>query len=130
MHKGTTFELMSLCWQYAHVNATSTMGWVVVTGILCWITGHSTVPMTNTLGQTILWSGCVYCITTRVTIASTSSTGCWKLNLCESLAPSYVVIPIGLKVGCTPILNVLWLDSKQELVQMYSNQQPVLIERA
>jgi hypothetical protein len=41
--------------------------------------------------------------------------------------PSYAVVPTGLKVGC--ILNLLWLDSKQKPVQMYNNQQPVLIER-
>jgi hypothetical protein len=43
-------------------------------------------------------------------------------------APSYVVVPTRLKIGYVPILNLLWLDSKQESVQMYSNQQPMLIK--
>jgi hypothetical protein len=45
---------------------------------------------------------------------STNSTSCWKPNLCEG----YVVVPIGLKVGCIPISNMLRLDSKQEPVHM------------
>jgi len=55
---------------------------------------------------------------------STNSTSCWKPNLCEG----YVVVPTGLKVGCIPIVNLLSLDSKDELIQMYSNQQLVLIK--
>jgi hypothetical protein len=35
----------------------------------------------------------------------------WKV-----FAPNYVTIPIELKVGNDPILNLLQLDSKQELV--------------
>jgi hypothetical protein len=27
-----------------------------------------------------------------------------------------IVVPIGIKVDCPPILNMLWLDSKKELV--------------
>jgi hypothetical protein len=42
-------------------------------------------------------------------------------------AQSYVDVPTGLKVGCVPILNMLQLDSKQELVQMYNTQQLMLI---
>ncbi len=37
-------------------------------------------------------------------------------------APNYIILPIELKIGCDLILNLLRLDSKQELVQMYNNQ--------
>jgi hypothetical protein len=59
-------------WQYVHANATSTMGWVVVIGIFCWTSGHSTIPMINTLGQTIWWSGCVCWTTIGAATASTN----------------------------------------------------------
>jgi hypothetical protein len=39
----------------------------------------------------------------------------------------YVVVGTSLKVDCAPILNLLRLDSKQEVVQMCSTQQLVLI---
>ncbi len=127
--KGQFLNSCPICSQYVHVNASSTMGWVVVNGIFCWTSGHSTIPMTNTLGQTIWWSGCVCWTTIRVAIASTDSTSCCKLNLSEGIFPNYIDIPTRLKVGYTPILNMLGLDSKQEPIQMYSNHQSFFIER-
>jgi len=102
------------------------MGCVVVTNIFCWTNGHAMIPMIGTFSQTIWWNSCVCQITTRAVTTSTNSTSCWKPNLCEG----YVVVPIGLKVGWIPILNLLWLDSKHELIQMYSNQQLVMIKKA
>jgi len=39
-----------------------------------------------------------------------------------------IVIPTSVKVDYAPIMNMLWLDLKDESVQMCSTQQPVLIE--
>jgi hypothetical protein len=44
----------------------------------------------------------------------------------KGFAPNYVTIPTKLKVGCDPILNLLWLDSKEELVQMYNKPKKIL----
>jgi hypothetical protein len=41
--------------------------------------------------------------------------------------PSSVAILTGLKIDYTPILNWLWLDSKQKSSHMYNSQQPVLV---
>jgi hypothetical protein len=30
--------------------------------------------------------------------------------------PNYIAFPTGLKVGCIPTMNILWLDSNQKLV--------------
>ncbi len=37
-------------------------------------------------------------------------------------ALGYVFVPTSLKMDCVPILNLLWLDSKLELVQMCNFQ--------
>ncbi len=70
--KGQFLNSCLTYWQYVHANATSTMGWVVVIGIFCWTSGHSTIPMINTLGQTIWWSGCVCWTTIGAATASTN----------------------------------------------------------
>ncbi len=82
--KGKFLNSCPTCWQFAHANVTSTMGWVVITDILCWTSGRSVVPMTCTFGQTIWWSGYVCWITIGAATISTGSTNYWKPYLCES----------------------------------------------
>jgi hypothetical protein len=57
--KGQFLNSCSTCWQYAHVNAISTIGYGVVIDIFCWIGGYSTVPKTSILCQTPLVTCCV-----------------------------------------------------------------------
>jgi hypothetical protein len=128
--KGQFLNSCPTCWQYAHANATSIVGCVVVIGIFHWTSGHSTVPMIDTLGQIVWRSGCVCQTTIGVATISICSTSCWEPDLCEGFHSKLHSFPIGLKVGCILIFNMLSLDSKHEPIQMYNNQQLVLIEKA
>jgi hypothetical protein len=100
------------------------MGWMVVTNILCWTNGRSTIPKTNTFGQIIWWSGYVCWTMIRATITSTGFISCWKLDLCEGLRsklcsysnwvkswlhsnPKYVMV--GFKFKCILTNNRCWL---------------------
>jgi hypothetical protein len=83
--KGRFLNSSPTCWQYAHANAISTIGWAFVIDILCWTSGHSIVPIISTFGQIVWLSGCVCWTITNIATISIGSTCGWELHRCESL---------------------------------------------
>ncbi len=60
------------------------MGCGVVTGILHWTCGCSTIFIIGTFGQTLWMTSCV-CRTTCTIIVPTNFACCWELDRCEGL---------------------------------------------
>jgi hypothetical protein len=54
--KGQFLNSCPTCWQYAHTNAISKVGYVFITSILHWTCGCSTIPITYTLSGCVCWT--------------------------------------------------------------------------
>jgi len=72
--------------------------------------GHSTIPITCTLGQTPWVTGCV-CQTTSTMTASIDSSCCWKLDWCEGLHSKLHTVVSHLSTQLEPARFVRTLDS-------------------
>jgi hypothetical protein len=78
--KGQFLNSCATCWQYAPIDAISIVGYGFITGILHWIGGYSTIPITSTFNQTFWVTSCVCWTLIGITTASTSFSCCWELD--------------------------------------------------